>query len=74
MAGLVGALYGFGRLHQEVTTIRDWVEAIPKMSEDIAYLRGRMDGTTDNIAMLQDHALKNHRRPRATPMKAAAKT
>lgn len=42
---LVTALISFGRLHQQVTSQGEILKAVPGMAVDIAYLRGRLEGS-----------------------------
>jgi hypothetical protein len=65
--GLVGALWRMGEMHNELRNIVERIAPVPQMAQDIAYLKGRLDGT--DVERLSG---TGHRTPRARKVSAVA--
>lgn len=71
IAGLICALIFLGGIKRDVHDLLSRAEKWDKAGEDLAYLRGRLDGTEATVDLLQDHALERVRRTRPRALKVA---
>ncbi|CAB4132033.1 hypothetical protein UFOVP134_6 [uncultured Caudovirales phage] len=60
--GLICALIFLGGIKRDVHDLVKRAESWDQAGKDLAYLRGRMDGTEATVDLLQDHALERQRR------------
>jgi hypothetical protein len=60
---LIAVVWRMGVLHNEVKNIATMIEPIPKMAEDIAYLKGIDDGKRQAaVVALTEHLTPSQRR------------